>query len=55
MNHEDQIKQLVKACSRIADILPRAEVTLMLFQTDLMQSAVTDLYISILEFLRHAF
>lgn len=54
INHEDQVKQLAKACSQIADTLPRVEITLKLYQTDVMLKAVTDLYISIIEFLRHA-
>ncbi|KAH6846972.1 hypothetical protein B0I37DRAFT_405030 [Chaetomium sp. MPI-CAGE-AT-0009] len=42
VNHEDQIKQLAKTCTQIADLLPRAEITLKF------------LYINIVEFLRHA-
>ena len=54
VNHETQIKQLAKACTQIADLLPRAEITLELYQTDAVLKAVTNLYISIIEFLRHA-
>ncbi len=54
VNHETQIKQLAKACTQIADLLPRAEITLELYQTDAVFKAVTNLYISIIEFLRHA-
>lgn len=54
VNHEDQIKQLAKTCTQIADLLPRAEITLELYQTDAVHKAVTSLYISIIEFLRHA-
>ncbi|KAH6615867.1 hypothetical protein B0J18DRAFT_413199 [Chaetomium sp. MPI-SDFR-AT-0129] len=54
VNHEDQIKQLAKACTQIADLLPRAEITLKLYQTDAVLNEVTNLYISIIDFLRHA-
>jgi len=54
VNHEDQIKQLAKTCTHIADLLPRAEITVKLYQTDDILKAVTSLYISIIEFLRHA-
>lgn len=54
VNHEDQIKQLAKACTQIADLLPRAEITLKLYQSDAVLNEVTNLYISIIDFLRHA-
>jgi uncharacterized protein YukE len=54
VNHEDQIKQLAKACVQIADTLPRTQITLQLYQADMMSKAVTDFYISIIDFLRHA-
>jgi hypothetical protein len=54
VNHEDNIAGIAKACAKIADILPRAEISLKLYQTELMIKAMKDLYISILEFLKHA-
>jgi hypothetical protein len=35
-------------------MLPRVDITLKLYNTDLVFKAVADLYVSILEFLRHA-
>lgn len=54
MNHEEQVNQLAKACVQIADVLPRVELTLTLYKTDLMQRAVSELYVVIIKFLQHA-
>jgi hypothetical protein len=48
------ISQLSKACSHIADLLPRTELTLILYPTDVMKEAVAFLYVRILRFIQHA-
>lgn len=54
VNHEEQITQLAKACTQIAGVLPRVELTLALYKTDKVKRAVNDLYAVIVRFLWHA-
>lgn len=54
MNHEEKISQLSKACARIADILPRTQLTLILYPTKGMKSVVAQLYSSIMKFVQEA-
>jgi hypothetical protein len=48
------IVQLSKACSSIADVLPRTELSLILYPTNNMKEAVAMLYVRILKFIQHA-
>lgn len=48
------IKQLSKACSEIADVLPRTDLSLVLYPTDVMKEAVARLYAYIIDFTIHA-
>ncbi len=50
-NHEEKTRQLAKAFSRIGDILPRMELALMLYPTELMRNAVAYLYARIIKFM----
>ncbi|KAH7346226.1 hypothetical protein BKA65DRAFT_551153 [Rhexocercosporidium sp. MPI-PUGE-AT-0058] len=54
INHEELTKQLAKALSKIADVLPRTDFTLILYPTDLMQETVARLYAYVMRFLRTA-
>jgi hypothetical protein len=54
LNHEEMIKQFAKTCSSIADLLPRTELTLILYPTELMKEAVALLYSRILIFFKCA-
>lgn len=54
VNHEEKISQLSKACSKIADILPRTQLTSILYPTKGMKSAVAQLYASIMKFVQEA-
>ncbi|ORX99892.1 hypothetical protein BCR34DRAFT_606474 [Clohesyomyces aquaticus] len=51
MNHEEVIHQLSKACSYIADVLPRTEMSLILYPTERMMEAVAQLYAKVMEFM----
>ena len=44
MNHEELTKQIAKAFCRIAEILPRTDLVLILYPTNLMRDAVAHLY-----------
>lgn len=48
------IHQFSKACSNIADVLPRTELSLILYPTERMTVAVARLYSKIMEFMLHA-
>lgn len=54
MNHENVIATLAKAIAEIAWNLPRVELHTLLYPTDRMKEAVTNLYASILRFLIRA-
>ncbi|MCJ1423674.1 hypothetical protein MMC29_001558 [Sticta canariensis] len=54
LNHEESIVQLSKALSQIADILPRAELSLILYPTHAMMENAARLYAHILRFSRRA-
>jgi hypothetical protein len=53
-NHEEKTRQLAKAFSRIGEILPRMDLALMLYPTDLMSNAVAHLYARIIKFMIQA-
>jgi len=54
MNQEELIKELAKALCRIGDVLPQAELHLLLYPTPRMKELVTELYIRIMKFARRA-
>jgi hypothetical protein len=54
MNHEELLTQISKTVSRIADVLPRAELATSLYQTDRMNRAVAQLYVKIMSFVKDA-
>ena len=54
INHEELLAQISKTVSRIADILPRAELASNLYQTDRMNRAVAHLYVKIMSFVQAA-
>ena len=54
ISHEEKTRELSKACSYIADVLPRSELTLILYPNMLVKEAVALLYARILKFLVHA-
>ena len=54
MNHEELTKQIAKAFCRIAEILPRTDLVLILYPTNLMRDAVAHLYAQIIKFLQKA-
>lgn len=53
-NHEEKTKQLAKAFSRISEILPRTDLAMILYPTNLMKDAVAHLYARILKFIVQA-
>ena len=54
LNHQEMIKKLAKGLSQIADILPRANLTLVLYPTIAMQNVLAHLYANIIQFLYQA-
>ncbi|KAH7131793.1 hypothetical protein B0J11DRAFT_547899 [Dendryphion nanum] len=50
INHANLVEKLAQAITAIGDILPRAELSAELYQTDLMKTALSRLYGSILLF-----
>jgi hypothetical protein len=54
INHEDLTKQLAKALSKIANVMPRTDLTLILYPTERMQEVVARLYASIMQFFQKA-
>lgn len=54
MNHEELTKQIAEAFCRIAEILPRTELVLILYPTNLMRDAVAHLYAQIIKFIQKA-
>jgi len=54
INHEELLVQISKTVSRIADVLPRAELASSLYQTDRMNHAVAQLYVKIMCFVQDA-
>jgi hypothetical protein len=54
VNYEKLLKSIAKTFSRIADILPRADLHLRLYSTTYMLSDVAQIYASILLFVRRA-
>jgi hypothetical protein len=54
LNHEEQVKQLAKTCSGIADLLPTVQLSIILYPTEPMQEAVAQLYASLINFLIRA-
>ena len=54
MNHEELTKQIAKAFCRIAEILPRTDLVLILYPTNLMRDGVAHLYAQIIKFLQKA-
>jgi hypothetical protein len=54
INHEELLVQISKTVSRIADVLPRAELASSLYQTDRMNRTVAQLYVKIMRFVQDA-
>lgn len=54
INHEELLVEISKAVSRIADVLPRTELHSVLYPTQRMQDAVSQLYAKIIEFIMMA-
>ncbi|KAI0428595.1 hypothetical protein F5Y09DRAFT_283915 [Xylaria sp. FL1042] len=54
LNHEELVKNLAKACSRIAESLPRSDLSLILYPTLAMREAVARLYAALMKFLLRA-
>lgn len=48
------IKQLAKACCQIADLLPRTDLSMFLYPTELVKKAIAQLYAYIMKFIIHA-
>ncbi|OBT92949.1 hypothetical protein VE01_08884 [Pseudogymnoascus verrucosus] len=51
INREVLVAQLSKALAQIADALPRAALTLVLFPTEMMRNAVATIYAQVTKFL----
>ena len=54
LNHEELLVEISKAISRIADVLPRAELHLILYPTKRMKETVALLYSKIIKFVQSA-
>lgn len=54
LNHEELLAEISKAISRIADVLPRAELHLSLYPTARMKEAIAHLYANIIKFVQSA-
>ncbi|PMD40231.1 hypothetical protein L207DRAFT_487928 [Hyaloscypha variabilis F] len=54
INHEEMTKELAKAYSMIADLLPRTDFTLIHYPTDAMKEAISQLYAQIILFTSRA-
>ncbi|KAK4198766.1 hypothetical protein QBC40DRAFT_283226 [Triangularia verruculosa] len=54
LNHEEMVKNLAKSCTRIAETLPRVDLSLILYPTAAMRDAVARLYAVILRFVVHS-
>ena len=54
LNHQELVKELSKGLAHIADLMPRANLSLVLYPTDMMQDALAQLYAHILRFLEQA-
>lgn len=54
VNHEKITKQLAKACSRIADLLPRIGLSAALYQTERVKEEVARLHACIMNFIIQA-
>ena len=54
INHEDLLTNIAKTLTRIADVLPRAELHLILYPTPAMLTAVSEVYAHVIKFLEYA-
>ena len=54
LNHEELLTEISKAISRIADVLPRAELHLGLYPTERMKETIALLYAKIIKFVQSA-
>ena len=54
MQHEELLTQISKTVSKIADILPRTDLSSNLYKTKRMQQSVAQLYAKIIEFIKDA-
>jgi hypothetical protein len=54
VNHEEMISRLCESFSKIADILPRTDLSLILYPTEMMKEAVARLHAYIIRFIIHA-
>ncbi|XXH01513.1 hypothetical protein Hte_007873 [Hypoxylon texense] len=54
VNHERILKSITQVLSQVADSLPRLELSYALYSNKRMEDALTDLYVSLLEFFMKA-
>lgn len=54
VNHDELLLELSKAVSNIANVLPRVDLHAVLYPTDRMRKAVSELHVKILEFVQAA-
>ncbi|KAF2739170.1 hypothetical protein EJ04DRAFT_354324 [Polyplosphaeria fusca] len=54
MNHDEMTRRLSKAFASIADLLPKTELSLLLYPTERMVEAIAQLYSSMMAFMMHA-
>ncbi|MCJ1394412.1 hypothetical protein MMC18_007290 [Xylographa bjoerkii] len=54
LNHQELIEKIAKGLAQIADLLPRANLSLVLYPADMMQATLARLYAHILRFMQQA-
>lgn len=54
MNYEELLTQIAKTLTRIADVLPRSDLTAILYPTERVKEAVAQLYAHIIKFIQFA-
>jgi len=54
LNHEELFAGITKTLVRIADVLPRAELHLILYPTHAMLTAVSEVYAHIIKFIEYS-
>jgi len=54
LNYEELLTQIAKTLTRIADVLPRSDLTTILYPTERVKEAVAQLYAHIIKFIQFA-
>jgi hypothetical protein len=54
LNYEELLTQIAKTLTRIADVLPRSDLTAILYPTERVKEAVAQLYAHIIKFIQFA-